>query len=79
MLRFAASAFPAVTAAIVTVTIHFASAMPTQPIVNVSTTGATSASKLAANAHSRPLARRCVPPPCPAGAKAGFPTRQLTS
>ena len=79
MLRLAASAFPVVTAALVTVTIHFATAMPLQPIVNGSVTTATSASKLAANVHSRPLARRCVPPPCPAGAKAGFPRRQLTS
>ena len=78
MFRFAISAFP-VTAALVAATMHFASAMPMRPLVNVSATSATSASKLAANIHSRPLARRCVPPPCPAGAKAGFPRRQLTS
>jgi hypothetical protein len=40
--------------------------MPLQPIVNGSVTTATSASRLAAKAHTRPLARRCVPPPCPA-------------
>jgi hypothetical protein len=76
MFYFAASAIVVVTAALVTATIHSASAVPMQSIV--SATHATGAGRLVVYAHTRSLVRRCDPPPCPARAKAGFPRRELT-